>query len=71
MIIKENQVIEYHPALSYYANCSECFSTLQWECHDPGNLQGEKWIAFCKCNKSQRLWTLRANTYVISSINGK
>jgi len=57
------------PNISRSAYCADCFATLNWEVHDPGDFS-QKWIAFCRCNSNQRMWTMAIETVLLSSING-
>ena len=70
MKIRDNKTIEPYAGLKHESYCDDCFANLDWEVHDPGSLQDEKWIAYCNCNNNQRMWTLRVETYKVQSING-
>jgi hypothetical protein len=70
MRIEENLVSEMHPDMRNYCNCPDCHKTLDWDDHNKGEIGMEYWIAFCRCNKGQRMWTIRPHTMKFSSING-
>jgi hypothetical protein len=73
MKIIEGMINELHPSfgIKYEAYCEKCYTSLTWESHNSCDIQNQYWIAFCKCNNGQRMWTMNIETVKFTSINDK
>lgn len=67
--IKEGMIAKYINERDSY--CADCFKHLDWDLHNGGDgIISQYWIAYCNCNRKQRMWTMRVDTIKLSSVNG-
>ena len=65
----EEGILKLGACIKYDSYCCDCYENLDWESHNSGDIDMQCWIAYCKCNNGQRMWTIRAYSFELSSIN--